>query len=199
MPSYTRYAILIAIAVPLLGISVYFVSMLKTAEAREVEAACNGLRGTDKSPTFAQAFPTAAKDFKLQDWQGKQVSLADYRGKVVLVNFWASWCKTCRSEKPSLESFASDLGNDVVVLALASDNDWQKVKGALPNGTNLTVLLDPPPEGDNFGPTARAYGIKAVPETFVIDKEGVVRHYLVNKRDWKSGIARTCVEALVRE
>jgi len=196
---YARYFVLVAIGLPLVIIAIYFVGMLKTAEAREITAACNSLQPASQSKKY-KSFPVEAKQFALKNYRGETVSLADYRGRVVLVNFWASWCKTCRSEKPSLEAMASELAGDgVEVLALASDPDWNLVRGALPNGSNLTVLLDPPVEGSSFGGVATDWGIKAVPETFVIDRNGVIRHYLVNKRDWKSSVARTCIEALARE
>ena len=195
-----RYLILVVVAVPLIGIATYFVGMLKDAQAREIEAACKGLAPAPRNDKFEKPFPTTAKDFTLRDYKNQPVKLSDFRGKVVLVNFWASWCKTCRSEKPSLEAMATEFADDgVVILALASDPDWEKVRGALPNGSNLTVLLDPPDEGETFGKIAKSYGITAVPETFVIDKHGVVRHYLVNKRDWKSQIAQTCIESIAAE
>lgn len=199
MNPVTRYSLLVASAVAVLGVAAYFFVLLGSAQAREVDAACKGLRPTAKSPTFGQPFPTAAKEFSAQNWDGDMVSLADFRGKVVLVNFWASWCKTCAAEKPSLNELQRELADDgVVVLALASDKDWTVVKKKLAGGSPLTVLLDPPQGDDNFGPVAKAYGITAVPETFVVDKEGRIKYYIVNKRDWTSGIAQTCIEALTR-
>ena len=194
-----RYSLLAASSLALLGVAAYFFVMLGSAQAREVRAACNGLRPTKKSPTFERAFPATAKDFSAQSWNGEMVNLAQYRGKVVLVNFWASWCKTCAAEKPTLNRLQQDLStDDVVVLAVASDKEWGPVKKKLVGGSPLTVLLDPPKGDDTFGPIAKAYGIKAVPETFVVDKSGVVRYYIVNKRDWTNGIARTCIEDLTR-
>jgi thiol-disulfide isomerase/thioredoxin len=181
------------------GIAVYFVSMLKTAHAREVQAACTGLAPTGRSPTFEAAFPTAAKEFSAQDARGNMVSLSDFRGKVVLVNFWASYCKTCAAEKPTLNRLQEKHGDELAILALASDREWEPVRKKLAGGSPLQILLDPPQGDDNFGAVAKAYGIKAVPETFVVDKHGVARYYIVNKRDWTSGIAQTCIESLIRE
>src|SRR5690606_17560922 len=64
--------------------------------------------------------------------QGQSVSLEDYKGQIVIVNFWASWCTVCRSEKPSLEQLQLDHAADgVTVLAVASDKDWAPVKRAM--------------------------------------------------------------------
>lgn len=200
MNPIARFSLLGASSVAVLGVAAYFFVMLGSAQAREVQAACEGLRPAAKSPTFDEAFPTASKDFQAQSWDGQMVSLSDYRGKVVLVNFWASWCKTCAAEKPSLNRLQAGLADEgVVILALASDREWGPVRKKLSGGSPLTVLLDPPANDDEtFGPVAKAYGIKAVPETFVVDKEGRIQYYIVNKRDWTSGIAQTCIEALTR-
>src|SRR6185295_4932767 len=73
--------------------------------------------------------PVVAPDFTAVDYRGNKVKLSDYRGKVVLLNFWASWCGVCKSEKPSLAGMASDMqGKDFVVLTLASDHDFTAVQ-----------------------------------------------------------------------
>jgi hypothetical protein len=92
-----------------------------------------------------------------------------------------------------------ELGDDLVVLALASDISWEAIRKKFPDGTPLKVLLDRPKEEGSIGPVATAYGIKAVPESFIVDKRGMLRHYFVNKRDWSSGIATTCLRALTNE
>ena len=183
-----------------LVLSVQFMRMVRPAAAREVAAACRGLRPAAKNAAHPQ-FPTPAKGFSLQDHTGKKVSLEDYKGRVVLVNFWASWCGVCKSEKPTLEGLQRDLGgDDFTVLAIASDKDWSSVKKALPKGTPLKTLLDPPPNDDSLlGSLARSYGITAVPESFLVDKKGVIRRYFVNKRNWNSAVAKTCIRALMDE
>ena len=200
----------VAVCVALL-VAVQFVRLLEPAQAREVRAACNGLAPAPTNPAFRCPtkqdpdalcqFPTVAKDFTVQDHTGAEVSLSDYRGQVVLVNFWASWCNVCKSEKPGLEAMQNEFGDeDFAVLALASDSSWTAVKGALPEGTPLKVLLDPPArEDDNLGVVARAWGLKAVPESFLVDRNGVIRHYFINKRTWNGGVAQTCVRALLDE
>ena len=143
----------------------------------------------------------AAKPFTLKTPDGKEISLANYRGKVVLLNFWASWCNVCKAEKPSLTTMTEELaGPDFKVVTLASDRSWDDVKKALPKGAPFQVLLDPPPDDDsNIGAIATAWGIKAVPESFVIDKQGRIRMYLINKRDWDASVTETCLQALIDE
>lgn len=205
-----KFVLVVAVLITVLLVA-QFVRLLKPAQARAIEAACNGLRPAPTNPQFACptsanpqqlcTFPTAAKEFTVQDYKGRSVSLSDYRGKVVLLNFWASWCDVCKSEKTGLHDLQRELGDDgLVVLALASDQQWEPVRKALPGGSPLSVMLDPPasPE-DNLGTIARAWGLTAVPESFLIDRNGIVRHYFINRRDWHSDVARTCIQALLDE
>jgi thiol-disulfide isomerase/thioredoxin len=174
----------------------------------------------------------AVKDGACIGNNGRPVSLDRYRGKVVLLNFWASWCGVCKTEKPRLAEMAEDLaGDDFVVVTLASDRDWADVllslvqslsprtklpkeengpldlakvlgiyKEALPSGVPFDVFLDPPSEGGgNIGAIATAWGIKAVPESALIDRNGAIRAYFVNKRDWESPVAETCLRSVIDE
>ena len=178
-----------------------YLRLLEPAAAREVRAACQGLRPSPTNPTFGE-LPARAADFtaQTQTQNGtEQVSLSDYRGQVVLVNFWASWCDVCASEKPSLEALKREFGDDLKVVTLASDSNWEDIRKALPDGAPYQVLLDPPTsDGDNLGRIASSYGISAVPESFLIDRDGIIRHYFINKRNWSSSVAQTCVGSLVQ-
>jgi thiol-disulfide isomerase/thioredoxin len=225
--------LLVGGAVALIGIAVFvmFLWMVPSAAAREGQAACRGMRVEPElnaalcSNGAPCATPTLAPDFTATDVTGKQVKLSDFRGKVVLLNFWASWCGVCKTEKPGLNAMAADMASgDFVVIALASDHTWadaltgvlesiapqavpagkpamDKVSAAfreaLPNGTPFKVLLDPPPGDENIGKITAAWGIKAVPESALIDREGKIRAYFVNKRDWQSGVAETCLRSVI--
>jgi peroxiredoxin len=178
----------------LLGIE--YLRLLKPAQAREVEAACRGLKPAANNAALG-ILPTRAPDFQAQDYTGKMVKLSDFRGKVVLLRFWGSWCETCKAEQPSLEDLAAT-SDDVVVLAVASDGDWDGIRKKLAGGSSTTVLLDPPGEGA-IGPVATAYGVSAVPESFIIDRDGIARYYLVNRRDWRGTVARTCLRSIIDE
>jgi thiol-disulfide isomerase/thioredoxin len=207
--------------------------MVPNAAAREAVAACRGLKG--EATLTAQLcggqpcrLPIPAPDFTAYDYQGKPVHLSDFRGKVVLLNFWASWCGVCHTEKPKLAEMAEEMaGDDFVVIALASDKAWSDVlmaiteslapnvrirktadpmegaieayKKGLPNGTAFKVFLDPPGDDSNIGQIAASWGITKVPESALIDRNGNIRAYFVNKRDWTSDVAETCLRSLVDE
>jgi thiol-disulfide isomerase/thioredoxin len=232
----------------LLGIVVLaaFMWMVPKASAREVASACAALQPAAPYPQLCPSgveckFPLVAPDFTAIDNQGKQVHLSDFRGKVVFLNFWASWCGVCESEKPKLEKMAAELGSkDFVVIALASDRSWTDVliavvkafskplwddfdrkrrlgledknpppitlaqaldlyKQVRPDGIPFKIYLDPPSGDDNIGQIAASWGIKAVPESALIDREGRIVAYYVNKRDWSAPVAQTCLRSVIDE
>ncbi len=219
-------------AVALLGLVVFsfFLWMVPNAAAREEKAACAGLRATGPALCNGEPckLPMAAPDFTALDNNGNPVKLSSFRGKVVLVNFWASWCGVCKTEKPRLAAMAEELSSDdFKVIALASDRSWSDVllalveglaprtrvpegdvalpqaldlyKRSLPGGVPFKVYLDPPEGDGNIGAIASAWGIKAVPESALIDRNGMIRAYFVNKRDWESPVAETCLRSVIDE
>ena len=109
--------------------------MVPNAAAREAKSACTGLVSQPPlNPALCPGgghckYPIAAPDFTAYDHNGKPVKLSDFRGKVVLLNFWASWCGVCETEKPHLEQDGRGArrAKDFVVIALASDHNWTDV------------------------------------------------------------------------
>lgn len=183
-----------------LFLGIRYAFLVQPAAAREIRAACSGLRPSATNPLLG-AVPTGGPvDFTAQDHDGKMVKLSDYRGKVVFVNFWASWCNVCKSEKPGLEQMAAELQaeyEDFRVVSLASDSKWEPVQESLRQGSSFQVLLDPPQGDENLGTIAKSFGLKAVPESFVVDRDGRVRYYFINKRDWDSDVAETCIRSVL--
>jgi cytochrome c biogenesis protein CcmG/thiol:disulfide interchange protein DsbE len=109
-----------------------------------------------------------APTFSATDMSGKQVSLEDYRGKTVILNFWASWCPPCRDEAPVFSRLSSDLASqDVVVLGVAV---WDQASDS--KSFMQEFGLTYPNVSDDNGSIAIDYGVAGVPETFFIGPKG---------------------------
>ena len=109
-----------------------------------------------------------ASDFSLKDLSGEEVSLSDYRGKIVLVNFWATWCGYCNVEMPDFQK-VQDENEDVVVLAVNVMEEESIVNDYIKEGGyNFQVVLD------KEGTVAKTYLINAFPTTYVVDEEGML-------------------------
>ncbi|HFL2477897.1 TPA: cytochrome c biogenesis protein/redoxin [Clostridioides difficile] len=125
-------------------------------------------------------------DFTLTDQYGKTHKLSDYEGKVVFLNFWATWCPPCKEEMPYIEQLYKDYNknnDDVVILGVASPNLGREgsrehvVNFLKDQGYTFPVVLD------EDGALAYQYGINAFPTTFIIDKEGYVTQYIPGAMD----------------
>ncbi len=123
-----------------------------------------------------------APDFYLPDLNDKELRLSDFRGKVVFLNFWATWCKPCREEMPSMEILYKNFEKDgLVILAISIDRVTTK-KDIPPfvKALNLTfpILID------SWGQTDKRYKLMGVPETYIIDQQGILREKVIGPRDW---------------
>ena len=125
-----------------------------------------------------------APDFKLQNLDGQYISLSDLRGKPVLINFWATWCPPCRDEMPYLQKIYEEWsGKGLVVLAIDIGESHSKVKEFLKtHNLSLPVLLD---TKENVG---RKYNITAIPTSFLIDSDGVIREKIIGAFPSKGAI-----------
>ena len=122
-----------------------------------------------------------APDFAFSDLNGVEVSLAAYRGKVVLVNIWATWCLPCRQEMPSMQRLYEKFkGENFEILAVSIDSEGREAVAPFMRKMNLTfpALLDP---GETIRPI---YGITGVPESFIIDKKGIVVEKIIGPINW---------------
>lgn len=123
-----------------------------------------------------------APEFALVDLDDKPVRLSDYRGKAVFLNFWATWCKPCKEEMLSMEVLHKNFAKDGLVVLAVSIDRVTTTKDIPPfiKSMNLSfpVLID------SWGKTDMPYKRMGVPETFIIDQEGVIREIVIGPRDW---------------
>lgn len=111
-----------------------------------------------------------APDFPLQDLNGNPVKLSDFRGQVVCLNFWATWCPPCRSEMPAIEAVHKEMGDKVKVLAVNVEGTRDEVSAfARELGLSFPIVLD------SDMSVARKYLVRGIPVSLFIDKEGVIR------------------------
>ncbi|MHB8139496.1 MAG: TlpA disulfide reductase family protein [Smithellaceae bacterium] len=122
-----------------------------------------------------------APNFSLPGLDGRTVSLKDYRGKVVFVNVWATWCPSCRDEMPAMEKLYQELkGEAFEILAVSVDASGAKAVAPFMRARKLSfpALLDPE------GTIGKPYGVTGVPESFIINKEGIIERIVIGPIDW---------------
>jgi peroxiredoxin len=172
------------------ALAVYgFVSAAKEAEHRHSCTAECLVR-----PDYAGA-DRAAPDFALKDMGGHTVKLSDYRGKVVVLNFWTKSCGPCLKEMPSIAELTHILADrkDIAVVAVSTDEGPDDVADVL-----KSVLHEDPPfpvlfDTDGAGVVNAKYGTHLFPETWIIDKQGIIRARFDGGREWSDS---TVVELL---
>jgi peroxiredoxin len=131
---------------------------------------------------------TMAPDFELSDMSGKRISLASLRGKVVLIDTWATWCHVCRSSMPDFESFYRDFRDSrkFVILTVSQDSDPTAVRRFVDaNHYDFPVLMDP---SGQFG---AAYNITSVPSEILIGSTGQILWYCPGGPDWSDSQIRS--------
>jgi peroxiredoxin len=159
---------------------------------KNVETVCEELQPTSVNAALGR-LPARAPDFALKDYLGRELRLSSLRGQVVLVNFWATWCKTCVVEMPSMERLVESMrGRPFRLLAVSVDESWDEVRQFFANGTPLDVYLD------SARQVPKMYGTEKFPESFLIDKNGDIRYYIVSDRDWSRPEVAACIDAMMR-
>lgn len=123
-----------------------------------------------------------APSFTLKDLNGNEVRLDDLRGKIVALNFWATWCPPCREEMPSMEKlYRKFKDKDFIMLAIDMREDGRKVKAFKEKfGLSFPIPLD------SNGAVGSDYGIRSIPTTYFIDREGYAIGVALGARDWSS-------------
>ncbi|MBI5561393.1 MAG: TlpA family protein disulfide reductase [Deltaproteobacteria bacterium] len=137
-----------------------------------------------------------ALDFTLTDLNGRQVSLNNFRGKVVFLNFWATWCKPCEEEMPSMQSLYKALEGrpfEIVAVSVDKDGTGEAVRAyAKKYGLTFTILLD------KNGAIKEMYKTTGVPETFIIDQNFVIAEKVWGPKDWGQRSSLTTIIDLLQ-
>jgi thiol-disulfide isomerase/thioredoxin len=138
---------------------------------------------------------TSQVDVLLQDLNGADVNISDFRGKIVFLNFWATWCPSCVVEMPSMEKLHQKLKDkDFFLVSISIQDSAAEVKHFFKqNKLTFTALLD------SSGKTVPGFGIRAIPTTLLLDKAGRIIGRVVGPREWDSRESIAMFEHLVDE
>ncbi len=150
------------------------------------------LKGLDLiRPSRAQA----AKDFTVPSPNGKTLRLADYKGNVVFLNFWATWCPPCKEEMPAMERlYQRYKDKGFVVLAVSVDAEGAPIVIPFVKEHKLTFPIGLDPKMT----LADRYGVRGLPTSFLVDKKGTLVALALGPREWNGKAAHALVESLVR-
>lgn len=139
---------------------------------------------------------SAAPDFTVRDLAGQEVKLSSFKGKVVLVNFWATWCPPCKEEIPSMMKLQQSMtGKQFQMMAISIDEGGREAVESYfkKSGMALPAYLD------NDGAVARSYGTTGVPETFIVDRAGIIQKKIVGGMDWSSPDVAAYLDGLLKK
>ena len=136
-----------------------------------------------------------APNFTLRDLTGNAMSLSQLRGKVVLLNFWATWCGPCRVEMPAMEQLYRTLPRrEFEILAVSTDPQGAAVTRPFQQEMGVTF----PILHDSEYRVGLTYGARTIPITFMVDRRGIVRQKIFGARDWDSPEARDLIHELMK-
>jgi thiol-disulfide isomerase/thioredoxin len=170
------------------------VFLLCACTAKAQSAAPSGTaKAFDEAGLRLLSSKVSPRDFSLSLLEGETKSLGSYKGKVVFLNFWATWCGPCRVEMPSIESLYnkySDKGLEI--LAVNCSEDQATVRSFMKNeGFTFPALLD------LDGRVSLNYGVQSIPTTFLIDRDGMIVLRLVGSIDWDTPKIHAALESLL--
>ena len=139
--------------------------------------------------------PMAAADFTVAGLTGQPLRLRDFKGKVVFLNFWATWCPPCKEEMPSMERlYRRYKDKEFTILALSIDSGGTAPVGAFVKKLGLTFPIGL----DTQMTVANQYAVRGLPSTFLIDRKGTIAAVAIGPRDWDGKAAHAAIESLLR-
>jgi len=154
----------------------------------------NSKAGLEAPEAQEVAVGKMAPDFQLKTLDGKTAKLSDYKGKAVLLNFWATWCAPCREEMTSMRALQTRLAGRPFVILLVNYGEAQARISEFVKRESLAfpILLDPNQEA------ARAWRVRVLPSSFLVDADGRVRYGVIGEIDWANVETANIVQELLR-
>ena len=171
--------------------AVFFILLSCQAEAQVSTEAARALRDANIQVLGQRIDP---RDFSLPLLAGGNAALSSFKGKVVILNFWATWCPPCRVEMPSMETLYRRFNAEgLEILAVDIGEDSSTVQQFIQSsGYTFPVLLD------SANRVSSIYGIRAIPTTFIIDREGKIIGNVIGSIMWDNQKVITAIDALLK-
>ena len=136
-----------------------------------------------------------APDFELWNLENQPMTLSGHRGRVVMLNFWATWCGPCRVEMPAMEQLYHVFGRkDFEILAISTDAQGPSVTRPFRDDMRLTF----PILHDSDFRVGVTYGTRTLPMTFLVNRRGIITHRIFGARDWFSTEAKQMIQTLIQ-
>ncbi len=178
-----------------------FAAAIANGQLRVNEAPFRAIIGPDydavregDTPTNYVGNDRRAPDFTVRDRSGRAWKLSDHRGQVVVMNFWTKTCRPCLEEMPSLLELATRLHDreDVALVAISTDDDWESVRTIFPPQNDLEILFDP-----QSAVVRDKFGTRLFPETWFIDPDGIIRLRKDGPFDWSQPVVEELINAIL--
>jgi peroxiredoxin len=133
-----------------------------------------------------------APGFALDNLSGKSVSLESFKGKPVLLNFWATWCPYCRKERSHLNELHKEyMDKGLIILSISTDRSIKKLRKFMADTPADFIVLS-----DSDGSVSSSYNIMGLPSSLLINREGLIKHKFTGFREWNSKGSRKLIETL---